>query len=117
MSEKFEEVKSSVYLLLTSDGNDVSQGSAFCIDSNGIMVSNYHIFSQASKAILLNENEQKYIITEIIDYSKELDYIVFKIGPIDKPLNYLRISEDKLRIGENVFAVGNPRGLTQTQNN
>src|SRR5690625_1038778 len=44
----YNEVKRGVYLIYTSNNIEVSQGSAFVINSNGLAVSNVHVFENAS---------------------------------------------------------------------
>lgn len=114
LDEIYEDVKQSVYLLYTQNEKGLSQGSAFVISESGIAISNYHVFEDASDAILYNELNRKFLITEIIDYDEEKDFIVFRIGPITSRLPYLKIANFTPKIGERCFAVGNPRGLVQT---
>lgn len=110
----YEEVKKSVYLIYTKSNNSVGQGSAFVVTPDGIAISNFHVFENASEAIAINEEGQEFMITEIIETNQDEDYIIFKIGPIKTPLSYLKISSDLAKIGDDCFTVGNPEGLTQT---
>ncbi|PIQ16753.1 MAG: hypothetical protein COW67_01195 [Flavobacteriales bacterium CG18_big_fil_WC_8_21_14_2_50_32_9] len=110
----YEEVKKSVYLIYTKSNNSFGQGSAFVVSPDGIAISNFHVFKNASEAIAINEEGQEFMITEIIETNQDEDYIIFKIGPIKSPLSYLKISGDVAKIGDDCFTVGNPEGLTQT---
>jgi len=113
MPELYNEVKSGVVLILTQHNEEVSQGSAFIVNNNGLAISNYHVFENASDAIAINENGDRMMITEIYDYSKEDDYIIFRIGSTTN-LPFVNLADELPPIGEACFAVGNPQGLTQT---
>jgi serine protease Do len=114
LAEIYLNVKKAVYLVSTSKEFGNSQGSAFVVHPSGIAVSNYHVFHNASDVIIYNENEEAYLVTEILEYNKEEDYILFKIGPNDGNLPYVELAEDIPAIGSECFTVGNPKGLTQT---
>jgi len=114
LSELYNEVKSSVYLIYTQNNEGVSQGSAFVLTSDGIAISNQHVFDKASAAIAINEYGDEFLISEIIEENKSEDYIIFRLGPLTNPIPHVNISSNKSNIGEKVFAVGNPKGLTQT---
>jgi hypothetical protein len=109
----YQKVKSSVYLIYTKNANGISQGSAFVISSDGVAISNFHVFEAASDEIAINENGEKFQISQILDYSKELDYIIFRLNTT-RPIPFIEISNVLPEIGEDCFAVGNPEGLTQT---
>lgn len=114
LSEIYKSVKKAVYLVYTKNENSYSQGSAFVISSSGLTISNYHVFENASDAILYNGQEKEFMITEILDYNKEKDYIIFKIGTTSNNLPTLKIANFTPEIGAECFAIGNPKGLTQT---
>lgn len=113
MPELYNEVKSGVVLILTQHNDQVSQGSAFIVSNFGLAISNYHVFENASDAIAINENGERMMITEIYDYSKDDDYIIFRIGSTNS-LPFVNLADELPPIGEACFAVGNPKGLTQT---
>lgn len=113
LSSIYENVKKGVYLIYTKNNEGISQGSAFVIDKSGIAISNYHVFKDASSAIAINDFGNEFMITEIIDYNADNDYIVFRIGNTDN-IPFLEISNQTPKIGEAVFTIGNPKGLTQT---
>lgn len=113
LSDLYRRVKKSVFLIYTQNNNTISQGSAFTITNTGIAISNYHVFQNASKAIAINEDNDEFMITEILDYNKDDDYIIFRLDNVtDMP--FVELSVNLPEIGENCFTVGNPNGLSQT---
>ena len=113
LSSIYGTVKRGVYLIYTENEDGVSQGSAFVVDKSGLAISNYHVFKDASSAIAMNEFGDKFMISEIIEFDKEKDFIIFRLGNQNN-IPFLSIATQTPRIGENVFAVGNPKGLSQT---
>ena len=115
LSELYKELKKSVFRIYTIDDKEnVSQGTAFTIDKTGIALSNYHVFENASEAIAVNEYGDEFLINEIISYSEESDYFAFRLGPNYDNFNFLNITNTPPNIGDECFAIGNPKGLTNT---
>ncbi len=113
MPELYNEVKPGVVLILTQHNEQVSQGSAFVVNNYGLSISNYHVFENASDAIAINEKGDRMMITEIYTFSKDDDYIIFRIGSTSS-LPFVQLADELPPIGDACFAVGNPQGLTQT---
>ena len=117
LNELYNKYKKSVFLVYTSDGNNGFQGSGFFISQNGLAVSNYHVFEGTSQGLEIIEtiDGKQFKILEVLDKSKENDYIIFRVK-IDnyKILNPISIVSQIPQVGEDVFAIGNPRGLEST---
>jgi len=113
LPQVYKRVKAGVYLIYTRNTEGVSQGSAFVITADGVAISNYHVFEMASEAIAINERNEKFQISQILDKNREKDYIIFKLNT-PRSLNYVEIADKLPEIGEDCFAIGNPQGLTQT---
>lgn len=114
LSVLYEELKSSIFLVYTSDGYNISQGSAFLINSDGTCVSNYHVFNGMNKGVVKNYREEQFPINRIITYDKEKDFIIFRISIGSQYISPLKISNELPKVGDECFAIGNPKGLAQT---
>lgn len=114
LSTQYEKLKSSIFVVYTSNDFEVFQGTAFLIDNTGTCVSNFHVFKNINRAVLQNSNGNKYFLDDIIKYDEEDDYILFKINLNNEFINPLKISSTNPKIGEECFTIGNPRGLNQT---
>ena len=111
----FDRYGSAVFMVFTSDGSNVFQGSGFFIDNNGLAVSNYHVFKGTGigmEQIKLVGSDVAYKVTEIITRNEEEDFILFRVDC--ENTNYIPIASDKPKIGEKVYAIGSPRGLENT---
>jgi serine protease Do len=102
-------------MIYTSDGVNRYQGSGFFISSDGIAVSNYHVFegtSQGLEVIKLASGEELKL-SKVLAKNKEKDYIVFKVNSYSEK-NFIPVAKNLPEIGEDVFAIGNPQGLEHT---
>lgn len=114
-SKIFAKYNTAVFMVFTSDGYNGYQGSGFFINSDGLAVSNYHVFQGtnigAEQIKLANSNEA-YKVAEVIHSSEDEDFILFRVNVSNT--NYIPIAKYKPQVGEKVFAIGSPRGLENT---
>lgn len=111
----FAKYNTAVFMVFTSDGNNVYQGSGFFINKDGLAVSNYHVFKGTGKGaegIKLAGSEETYKVSEVIQSSEEEDFILFRVNVSNT--NYIPMAKYKPNVGEKVFAIGSPRGLENT---
>lgn len=111
----FAKYNTAVFMVFTSDGYNGYQGSGFFINSNGLAVSNYHVFKGTSigaEQIKLAGSDEVYKVAEVIHSDEEEDFILFRVNASDT--NYIPIAKSKPLVGEKVHAIGSPRGLENT---
>lgn len=103
-------------MVFTTDGWSGFQGSGFFISGNGIAVSNYHVFKGTTKGLenIKLSDGSTYKVNEVIDYNEEEDYILFRVGVGNYPMNYIPLCTTPPKVGEKVYAIGSPRGLENT---
>lgn len=88
-------------------------GSGFIIDSNGTILTNYHVVGNAQK-INVTLSDGKSYEAKVIGTDQKTDIAVIKIDAgRDLPAAALGDS-DRLEVGEWVIAIGNPFGLDHT---
>jgi hypothetical protein len=92
---------------------DLGLGSGFFI-SSGKVVTNYHVIEGASSIKVQLNDDRTYDVEYILGYSKELDIAILSI-PIET--EYLPINNYSLNVGEAIYAIGSPLGLTDTFTN
>jgi S1-C subfamily serine protease len=88
------------------------QGSGFVIDKEGHILTNYHVVANARQVEVTFSNRKKYK-AEIIGMDPSHDLAVIKINAKDIPPATLGDSKG-LTVGQKVFAIGNPFGLSGT---
>jgi serine protease Do len=88
-------------------------GTGLTIDREGHIVTNNHVVSGATK-ITVKMASGEELEAKITGVDPKTDLAVIKMNP-PQDIPYLTFgNSDKLRVGEWVVAIGNPRGLEQT---
>lgn len=93
-----------------------SFGSGFNVDSNGIIITNYHVVKNANKINVRFKNGDIFEVTKVFNIDQRKDICILKIEGFDLPTVKLGNSNE-LKIGESVVAIGNPQGLENTVSN
>ncbi len=89
-------------------------GSGFVWDEAGHIITNYHVIKGASKAMVALADGSSYEAT-LVGKAAEKDLAVLKIDAPKAVLRRIPLgTSDQLRVGQQVFAIGNPFGLDQT---
>ena len=111
-SQIFDKVSSSVWVIYSYEGKDraTSLGSAVVIGT-GRLITNCHVVEKARVVLLRRENVMYEAKIEHADAARDLCLI--KVANFTAPAVEQRSVKD-LKVGERVYAIGNPRGLEVT---
>lgn len=93
--------------------NGTATGTGFFV-ADGMIATNYHVIKGAQKIVVKfteGENTKEYSINTIIGYDRMLDIAILGI---DKEVESLVLSQDKVKSGQVVYAIGSPFGLTSS---
>ena len=94
-----------------------SQGSGVIISKDGYIITNQHVVRGADKVIVKLYNDSQEYIAQVIGTDKETDLAVIKID-IPRHIKELIFMEfansDEARVGDMVFAIGNPKGFSDS---
>jgi len=88
------------------------QGSGFVIDKEGHIVTNYHVIADAQQVEVTLHNKKKYRAT-VVGTDPAHDLAVIQIKAPDLAPAVLGDSRN-LKVGQKVYAIGNPFGLSGT---
>lgn len=89
-------------------------GSGVVLRQDGLIITNSHVVTGA-KEIRVALSDGRRLEAKISANSPQEDLAIIKVDPGDKPLSEITLGDsDKIKVGERVFAVGNPFGLGQT---
>ncbi len=102
--------KSSMVQINTNKG----LGSGFFI-AKGILVTNYHVIENVNQIEVVNYQNKKYSVTSILGYDKDLDIAILSINSSKN--DYLTFNTHGVTVGEEVYSMGSPLGLTDTFSN
>lgn len=89
-------------------------GSGFIWDIEGHVVTNYHVIEKADKATVTLADQSTWE-AELVGIEPNKDLAILKIkAPADQLIPIPVGSSHDLKVGQSVFAIGNPFGLDQT---
>ena len=94
-------------------------GSGFVWDRSGHIVTNFHviqeIYRRQSGRITVTMGDQSSYQAQLIGVAIDKDLAVLKIQPENGNLRPIPVGRsENLKVGQNVYAIGNPFGLDQT---
>lgn len=89
-------------------------GSGFIWDNNGSIVTNYHVIKGASR-VTVTLSDMSSWDAELIGVEPNKDIAVLRIKAPSSILTPIKVGNSSvLKVGQSVFAIGNPFGLDQT---
>lgn len=100
----------------TSDLTEIPRGSGsgFVWDKSGHIVTNFHVIQGADRATVTLANRKSYD-AEVVGVYPEKDLAVLRIDVSASILTPIPVGQSgNLRVGQSVYAIGNPFGLDQT---
>jgi S1-C subfamily serine protease len=105
----------SVVTVLSFDGEgeQLGIGSGFIVREDGLVVTCYHVIQNASAVEVRNKEIGGYRVKGVVAVDRETDFAVLKIAAEDLPVVPLGDS-GRVKLGEGVVAIGNPKGLAGT---
>ena len=87
-----------------------SLGSGFVIDPSGLIVTNNHVIDEADE-ILVRFHDNRDLPATLVGRDEKTDIALLKVES-EEPLVALKLGDsDVARVGDWVFAIGNPFGL------
>ncbi|MFM2067745.1 MAG: hypothetical protein RLZZ584_2654 [Pseudomonadota bacterium] len=97
-------------------GAEVGQGagSGFVWDAQGHVVTNFHVV-EGARRVFVQLDAGKPVEAELVGAAPEYDLAVVRLLKLPRELRPLPLgSSRELRIGQTVYAIGNPFGLSRT---
>jgi len=95
----------------TSQGQGL--GSGVIIDQRGYIITNYHVVERA-RQIQVMLYDGKTLPAQLVGASAPDDLAVLKVNPKGKLTVATLGDSSQVRVGQEVLAIGNPLGITQT---
>lgn len=85
-------------------------GSGFFIDT-GVVATNFHVIDGASKINIKTYDNSSYVVEEVLGYDEARDIAILKVNTTNE---VLKINQRGVTIGEQIYIIGSPLGLTGT---
>ena len=90
-------------------------GTGFVWDRDGHIVTNYHVVQGRSSAIRVVMHDQTSYMARPVGGSARHDLAVLRIDAPAASLRQVRLGDsDRVRVGQNAYAIGNPFGYSAT---
>ncbi len=100
-------------IMSDKDGHAIAQGTGFLISKDGRIVTNYHVIENGSSAIVKLPDGTFFLVDGVLASDKARDVAVIKAhGENFRTLTLG--NSDRLQVGEEVVAIGNPLSLEST---
>jgi S1-C subfamily serine protease len=93
-------------------GQPIGSGTGFFVSADGLVVTNLHVIRGATDAVVRSGEGQDLKLEGVVAADERLDLAVLKVA--GSPPAVLRLAAAQPAVGERVFAVGHPLGLTNT---
>ena len=103
-------------IMSDKDGQPIAQGSGFLISKDGRVVTNYHVVKRGSSAVIKLPDGAFFLVDGVVAFDKARDVAVIKAHGENFRTVALGDS-DRLQVGEEVVAIGNPLSLELTVSN
>ena len=98
------------------DGHAIAQGSGFLIGKDGLVVTNYHVIRNGKSAVIKFPDGAFFAVDGVLVSDKDRDVAIIKVR--GNGFKALTLGDsDRLQVGEEVVAIGNPLSLESTVSN
>lgn len=102
----------------TAEDGSISIGSGFCLDSKGLIVTNFHVIRGSLKLdgpITVVTPDARTLTASLRGYDEATDLALLEVDFGEKPIPALPFGDsDTLRVGDWVIAIGSPFELDHT---
>lgn len=105
-----------VTIVMANNDKPIAQGTGFVVASNGVIVTNYHVIETGNVAVVKFPDGTILSVDGVLTADKLRDLAIVKVH--GKTFRTLTLgNSDRIQVGEEVVAIGNPLGLELTVSN
>jgi regulator of sirC expression with transglutaminase-like and TPR domain len=99
-----------VISVMGRDGERSSLGAGFAVSREGLIATNLHVIGEARPIVVTTSDGRRFQVTEVYATDQAMDLAVIRVAAKDlKPLELG--DSDSIKQGQEVVAIGNPRGF------
>lgn len=95
-----------------AQGDTLGSGSGFLVRPNGVLVTSWHVMTNAHSASVILASGERYERVEVLDGDAGADLAILKIPGYGLPVLVARA--DLPPVGSRIIVIGSPRGLART---
>lgn len=105
-----------VTIVTANNDKPIAQGTGFLVSADGVIVTNYHVIETGNVAIVKFPDGTAFPVDGVLASDKVRDLAIIKIH--GKTFRTLTLgNSDRVQVGEEVVAIGNPLSLESTVSN
>jgi trypsin-like peptidase len=105
-----------VTIIMAAGDKPIAQGTGFLVSVDGLTVTNYHVIAEGNVAVVKFPDGTVFHVDGVLAADKLRDVAVIKIH--GKAFRTLTLgNSDRVQVGEEVVAIGNPLSLESTVSN
>ena len=98
-----------VISVMGRDGERASLGAGFAVSKDGLIATNLHVIGEARPIVVTTTDARRFDVTQVYATDQAMDLAVIRV---DAKLEPLALGDsDSIKQGEEVVAIGNPRGF------
>ncbi|HMS61610.1 MAG TPA: trypsin-like peptidase domain-containing protein [Solirubrobacteraceae bacterium] len=110
----YEGAKASVAEIRAQTAQGESTGTGFVVSSDGLLVTNAHVVDGAGDITVKLGTDGTTLPAQLLGGDPSQDLAVLQVDPGPGGLTALRLASDPVEVGDPVYAIGSPFGLSQT---
>jgi hypothetical protein len=105
-----------VTIVMANNEKPIAQGTGFLVSADGVILTNYHVIETGNVAIVKFPDDTAFRVDGVLAADRVHDLAIIKVHGKTFPTLTLGNS-DRVQVGEEVVAIGNPLGLELTVSN
>lgn len=91
------------------------EGTGFVLDSDGHIITNYHVIQGGTKFDIKFHNSKKKYKAKLVGHERNKDIAILKLSTLPKDLRPVKLGNSSdISVGQKALAIGNPFGLDNT---
>ncbi|MGY0374068.1 trypsin-like peptidase domain-containing protein [Clostridium sp. JNZ J1-5] len=92
----------------------IGTGSGFIVNSNGTVVTNFHVIKGAAYGKVTMQDGTKYEMESVLNYNEKQDIAILKLKNTSNLPVVILGDSDKVELADDVIAIGSPEGYSNT---
>ena len=110
----YEKINPAIVCVDSQIHRGMSCGTGCIIDKSGVILTSAHVVDIGKTVVVTMSNGQNYNAKVLKHLGENRDIALLKIN-VDKDLKTVKLGDsEKVKVGQKVFAIGNPFGFTGT---
>jgi hypothetical protein len=107
-------ISPAVVVVETQRRNQKGLGTGFFVNSQGDIVTNFHVIAGAEQAVIRTQEGRRYPVKRIVAENREADLVLITADIPARDIIPVEVTGKLPEVGEKIYAIGHPMGLEKT---